>query len=175
MARDFKIERTPLLGPGFHTMSLQDLKAITVDRFEGTTTRRELFLKLEGLVQEILKFGVPCDLWIDGSFLTEDEQPADIDIAVRVMDDVMEQLTQEQDNFLTRLSADDEAYVAGLDTFVFAGYWLGHQNYRTDVDEGFAPDVPTYGTQFGQGRDGWLKGIVVLSVRENDVGLRIRT
>lgn len=79
----------------------------------------QLFYKLEGLVQEFLTHGIPAEFRVDGSFLTEEEVPGDVDIAIKVMDDVMQSLTPEQDTFLTKVASDDP-YIQCLDTFVFA-------------------------------------------------------
>jgi hypothetical protein len=136
--------------------------------------RRNLFYKLEGLVQEFLVQGVPAEFWVDGSFLTEEEQPGDIDIAIKVMDDVMQSLDPEQERFLSQVSS-DQSYIEGLDVFVFAGYWLGHPHYGTELDDGHSRVVPTYGQLYGKGEDNWLKGIAVLALWENVVGLRLRT
>jgi hypothetical protein len=155
-------------------MTLADLKALTVDPFEGSTVRRNLFYKLEGLVQEFLMQRVPAEFWVDGSFLTEEEQPGDIDIAIKVMDDVMQGLGPEQERFLSQVSS-DHSYIDGLDVFVFAGYWIGHAHYGTELDDGHSRVVPTYGQLYGKGEDDWLKGIAVLALWENDVGLWLRT
>jgi hypothetical protein len=170
----YKEQWPPLLGPGFHIYTLETLEKLTVQRFGGTTPRRNLFYKLEGLVQEFLMARVPCEFWIDGSFLTEKPEPGDIDIAIKVMDDVMETITEEQRFFLEGVSGKD-VYITGLDVFIFAGYWLGHDFYGTDVDDGHSRTVPTWGQQYGKGMDDWLKGIAVLPVWENAIGLRIRS
>lgn len=175
MLRKTGIEKTPLLGPGHHVMTMADLRDITVTRFADSRLRKELFTKLERLVGELCELKIPCDLWIDGSYLTDEDEPWDIDIAVRVMDDVMASLMPQQEDFLTRLSADDCRYIDGLDTFVFAGYWIGHQHYRTEVDEGFCTTLLSWGWQFGLGRDDWLKGMVVVPILETDLGLRLRS
>ena len=174
MGRKTGIEKQPLLGPGHHVMTMTELRELTVARYANVGRRIDLFTKLERLVSELVAQKVPCDLWIDGSFLTDEDDPWDIDIALRVMDDVMQTLTSEQNAFLTRMAADDWAYIEGLDTFVFTGYWLGHPYYRTEVDDGFCTKLPSWGWQFGLGRDDWLKGIVVVPILENDLGLRIR-
>lgn len=118
---------------------------------------------------------IPCDLWIDGSFLTEEEVPGDIDIAIRVMDDVMQNLTERQDILLTNLARDHHAFVQGLDTFVFSGYWIGHPHYGSEIDEGYSKEATTWSQQFGKGQDDWLKGIVIIPVGESEIGLRIRS
>ncbi len=175
MSQRTKPERTPLLGPGFHTLTMEQLHDLAVAPFEIRHIRQELFDKLQCLVQTLQSNDVLCDLWLDGSFLTEDPDPGDIDVAIKVDDEVMQSLTDHQDDLLMSISRDDEAFVEGLDTFVFAGYWIGHPYYGSDVDEGYSRDVPSWGWQFGKGRDDWLKGIVVVPVGENDVGLRLRS
>lgn len=171
----FKIDRTPLLGPGFHVMTLEEIRQVAVVRFDNASARVELYSKLKGLVDQLVGLGIPCDLWIDGSFVTAEEVPSDIDIGVCVKDDVMQALSPAQGDFLTKLSRDDEAYIPGLDTFVFAGYWIGHPRYGADEDDGFSRTTISWSQQFGKGRDDWLKGVVLLPVLENDLGLFIRT
>ena len=168
------IEFRPLLGPGFHTMSLDRLHSLAVAGSPGQALRQELFAKLVGFVSELISLGIPCDLWIDGSFLTEADDPDDIDISVRVMDDVMDTLTTGQNAFLEAVRRDDRHYIAGLDVHVFAGYWIGHPMHGTEADDGYCVMLPSWGTQFGKGEDNWLKGIVVVPVMETDLGLRIR-
>jgi hypothetical protein len=97
MARRFKVIRSPLLGPGKHVMRLDDVRVLTVDRFDGSDGRRNLFYKLEELVQQFLVHKIPAEFWIDGSFLTEEFEPADVDVAIKVMDDVMQSLSPEQE------------------------------------------------------------------------------
>jgi hypothetical protein len=171
----FKIERTPLLGPGFHVMSLEEIRQMAVERFESAPVRLELYSKLSGLVDRLTELNIPCDLWIDGSFVTEEAVPSDIDIGVCVNDGVMQALSPTQDNFLTKLSCDHEAFIPGLDTFVFAGYWIGHPRHGADEDDGFSKTTISWSQQFGKGRDDWLKGIVLLPILENKVGLLIRS
>lgn len=138
--------------------------------------RQSLFTKLEQFVAELKRVGIPCDLWIDGSFLTEADDPYDIDIAVKVMDDALQCMSEEQEAFLDVVGRDDCAYMQGLDTFVFTGYWIGHPIYQTDADDGYSINLKSWGGQFGKGAyDDWLKGIVVVPVMETELGLRIRT
>lgn len=86
----------------------------------------------------------------------------------------MRGLNDSQRCFLENISGKD-AYIKGLDVFIFAGYWIGHDFYGTDFDDGHSRTVPTWGQQYGKGMDDWLKGIVVLPIWENKIGLRIRS
>jgi hypothetical protein len=93
-----KFDYPPLLAPGRHGLSLMDFKARFVDPFEGEAkaTRLNLFQKLEAFVQEFMVSGMRCEIWIDGSILTEKPEPEDVDVAVILDHDVPKDMTLEQ-------------------------------------------------------------------------------
>lgn len=77
-----KAQFPPLLPPGFHLRSLLQLRELTVQRFNHGAGRESLFAALESAIERIEAAKIPCELWIDGSFLTEKMDPDDIDIAL---------------------------------------------------------------------------------------------
>lgn len=170
----YKEQWPPLLGPGFHVLTLEAFEALTVQRFSGAVPRRNLYYKVEELVQQFLVAGIPCEFWIDGSFVTEKPEPDDVDIAIKIMDDVTSNLSDNQRHLVYEISGKD-VYIQGLDIFVFTGYWIGHEFYGTDVDDGHSRTTQTYGQLYGKDMDDWLKGIVVLPLWENRIGLRLRS
>lgn len=81
-------EYPPLLTAGFHSMSLDQVKALCVTPFEQTSTTRSLIMF--GLVSMIgrLEYAmVQGEIWIDGSFVTEKIDPIDVDILLHVKAD----------------------------------------------------------------------------------------
>jgi hypothetical protein len=79
-----KEEYPPLLGSGFHVITLSDLRKLCVDGFPLSTTRNELMRNLEKVYAILMTAGVVGDLWIDGSFLTKKIDPRDVDLVLRV-------------------------------------------------------------------------------------------
>ncbi|MFJ3431061.1 DUF6932 family protein [Pseudomonas fragi] len=69
----------PLLPPGMHSLSLQQLHDLAVVPFEEDQKRAELFQKLQVWIEAIKASGIGGQLWLDGSFLTEKNEPSDID------------------------------------------------------------------------------------------------
>jgi hypothetical protein len=172
MAIRRKPEQTPLLGPGYHVMTLDQLKRLTVDGFESPPVRRDLYDKVEQLVQEFLTHKIQCEFWIDGSFLTEDEDPSDVDIAIKINDDVLQTLTHDQNVLVDAVNAG--GYIDHLDAFIFSGYYVGHPLHGTDLDLSITWVAGSLSDLYGKGRDHWLKGVAVILVWETALGLQLR-
>ncbi|MHA6685360.1 DUF6932 family protein [Mesorhizobium sp. A556] len=162
-----KPDFTPLLAPGRHYLKLREFYERFVRGSKKEACREQLYLGLEELVQRFLRVKIPCEFWIDGSFLTEKEEPSDIDVSIFIDLDVREQLTPEQEDLIEK--ANDIGYINGVDSFVFVVYPRGHDLFHTELDEGH-----DWGRQYGlENSEFWLKGFVVMRLWETDVGLRI--
>lgn len=59
-------------------------------KFPDSTTRAELMAGLEGVLRRIESAAVPCEIWVDGSFLTEEVDPDDVDIVIWVDGDLID-------------------------------------------------------------------------------------
>jgi len=75
-----KIDYTPLLGEGIHPYTLEELKALTVDRFPESVRRPGLFGALRVYLEMLESTGFSGFAWLDGSFMCEKPEPDDIDI-----------------------------------------------------------------------------------------------
>lgn len=163
----FKQDCEPLLGPGRHAMSLSELKRLCVIDFPDSSSRPSLFKKLEKLVSKYECEGIPCDIWIDGSFVSSRKEPNDIDLLVQIDADVAERLTPSQ---MVLVDDTDLGSYDGLDSYVDTVYPRGHE-----LAEKLEDDDRTWAKLFGVGHDDrLLKGIAILRVLETDVGLRLR-
>jgi len=147
-------------------MTLTTLKAMTVDRFPGSRTRGAIWSSFVNLYTEILAADFPCQIWIDGSFVTDEEDPADIDFSIHVDASLMATPTNEMRAILDRF--DDGANPGELDGFVCTTYPREHPRFGTQED-----DCGEWALQWCVSRQNWLKGIAVLRPGETDVGLRI--
>ena len=151
-------------------MNLNEVKLRFVDAFKNNQRRRHLFQLLEAFIQEILVSGIPCDVWLDGSLLTEKPNPSDLDVTVIVDDDVTNRLTPEQKALIDRISNGQMG--VDIDSFAFNKLDCGHPDY---MDEHLDPAY-SWGEQYGlETSEQWLKGFVIMRLRETNVGLRIRS
>jgi hypothetical protein len=82
----------PLLGVGEHALDLEDLKSLCVDAFPLSTTRAIIFEKFAEIVRDLRRCSIPAQLVIDGSFLTLEIDPDDIDFALVVSHEFCEAL-----------------------------------------------------------------------------------
>lgn len=79
-----KDEYPPLLPAGLHRMTAQDLKALAADKFQHSTRRAGLWANFQKLLNKLAGLKLPCEIWVDGSFLTEKPDPSDVDFVVDV-------------------------------------------------------------------------------------------
>lgn len=168
MAAGGKYDYPPLLAPGRHSLSLQDIQAICIHPFEGRARdcRERLFFAFEQLVQNLLLCRLPCEVFANGSFFTRKPMPDDIDVIVSIDLDVSESLTFEQRELVDSINGLN--YITGLDCFAYVSYPRGHEGYGTELDAGVV--CKDYGIEHGET---WLKGYVVIRVWETNVGLRL--
>ena len=112
--------------------------------------------------------GIPCDIWVDGSFVSSRLEPNDIDLLVQIDADVAERLNEDQ---MLLIDNTDMGAYDGLDSFVDTVYPRGHE-----LADKLEDDDRSWGKLFGVGHDDrLLKGIAILRVLETDVGLRLRS
>jgi hypothetical protein len=124
-----KVDWPPLLAPGRHYMSLIELRRYGVDRFEGKAFahRERIFLSFEGLIQELLVAKIPCQVRVDGSFLTEKPDPDDIDAVVALDFDVSEMLSDDQRIIIDRINLPD-GYLS-IDIGALVNYPRNHEHF----------------------------------------------
>jgi hypothetical protein len=70
----------PLLPGGLHALDWAGLEGLCLHPFPGSASRPQLVSGLSALLAELRSFGLTGELWIDGSFLTEKLDPADVDL-----------------------------------------------------------------------------------------------
>lgn len=75
-----KVDAKPLLQPGLHRLTLEEIKVLTVEAFPGSTKRADLFGRFLAWRSQLKQLGFSGCVWLDGSFLTEKETPNDIDL-----------------------------------------------------------------------------------------------
>jgi len=73
------LEADGLLPEGIHDCSLEEVHE-SFGRFRGSDRRPRLYKNLERLVRELRRFRIRIALVIDGSFVTSEPRPNDIDL-----------------------------------------------------------------------------------------------
>lgn len=136
-----KFDHQPLLAPGRHFLTLQEIESLCVHPFmgQGRIRRERLYCSLEGLVQQLLITRLPCELFVDGSFFTEKPDPSDVDCIVTVEHCVMQILTTEQRLLIDGLN--QEVYIAGVDSLVVTRYPRDHPYFGSAIDVGNAGEA----------------------------------
>lgn len=151
---DGKPEWTPLLAPGFHVLTMSEMRVLCVDAFPASLTRPALMANLDELVSLLLKANVPGKIWIDGSFVTGKPNPDDVDFLLEMSE-------------AERLAMDPEANRV-FEWFAQSKLQPSHKldNYylvRSDAPE--AEYLYAYWLrQFGFSRAQEMKGIVVIDL-----------
>jgi hypothetical protein len=164
MARKF--DYRPLLAPGRHALSLNELQHLTVNGFTSPSSERraQMFAALRILMSDISLVKLPCQVFVDGSFLTEKPYPSDIDILIAIYDGIS--LDEGQLATVSRVST--TTFYDGVDGQVFVDYDREHPLHGMGFDS--AEVVRSFSLENGGGH---LKGVAVLRPWETNVGLRI--
>jgi hypothetical protein len=74
----------PLLAPGVHPMTVDGLIEIGQTPFPLSQTRPEIIKGFKRMLDDLYRLAIPCTLIVDGSFLTEEIDPLDLDFTVCV-------------------------------------------------------------------------------------------
>lgn len=111
-----------------------------------------------------------CDVWVDGSFVTEKPDPDDIDLTILIPREVLDRLQVTDPVVVQGFAAtiDQETFSPDLHVFVIVSRPRDHPD-RPTLDE-----AAKYWAQWWSvTRENWVKGMAVLRLGETDVGLRI--
>jgi hypothetical protein len=118
----------PLLQPGEHQMTIEDLREMCVAKFQLSTTRRWIFDGFLKIVEMLRAQQIPCELVVDGSYLTEEINPDDIDFAVVVSPEVYEGSTGEARKLLDWIGDDKTIQSTHqCDPYLCVEYKQGHR------------------------------------------------
>lgn len=128
-----KIDWAPLLQPGMHMLTLEQLESAALGGDLATERRIELFARLAVFLNNVAATGCDADVWIDGSFTTKKPDPSDIDIALFIHEESLAMLnTEAQEALYSLLDRPVAMERFGLDLYVElfgdfhrAAYWRG--------------------------------------------------
>lgn len=154
MAAASKIEFPPLLGPGMHEMLLPALRKLCVDGFPLSNTRGGHMRGIEAICASLSVALIPSHIWIDGSFLTQKIDPADVDLAVRLHHAALPNPGPEQLAVIDRIQ---KKQFAGCDSYAFIEYPVGDPKHPIgDMMHAY------WQRQFGFSRGDQFKGIAII-------------
>ena len=74
----------PLLPSGIKDISLGELDSLFLKPFGINPIRKRLLANLRRYLTKLQKIGIPFEVWIDGSFVTNKPEPNDIDLVIGV-------------------------------------------------------------------------------------------
>lgn len=151
-----KPEFSPLLSSGLQTISLSELKKLTVEAFPLSTRRNAIFNGLETIISALNRLAIPAEVWVDGSFLTKKIDPEDCDLVVRLDAGFVESCSDEQYQILTWINSNLKTTFS-CDSYVFAEWPESHEGGEFSVKQ------RAYWLRwFGHDRRGGTKGIAVI-------------
>jgi hypothetical protein len=149
-----KAEFPPLLPAGMHEMQLAELRRLCVDGFGLSTTRAGLMAGVEAICGSLSTALSPAQVWVNGSFLTQKIDPADVDLAVRLAQAALPNPGPEQQALMGRIASKQ---FPGCDSYVLIEYPVGHPHYATgDMMRAY------WQRQFGFTRTDQFKGVAVI-------------
>jgi hypothetical protein len=152
-----------LLVPGLHPMTMAQVKALCVDKFDGSSTRGLIFAGLTTLLKELSAAGLVGGVWLDGSFVTEKVDPSDCDLVVAAPGiQVIDQGTPVLKDLLKRRFKTEQAQTKiayRCDVYLFPEYPVVHALHSTSVS------MRAYWLkQFGFDRSKQPKGMAVVTL-----------
>jgi hypothetical protein len=116
-----------LLQPGEHVRSIDEIREMCVVGFPLSTTRRVIMDGLLKIVEMLKAEQIPCELVVDGSFLTEEIEPDDVDFAVVVTPEFYESCTSSQRKLLDWIGDDKTIKDTHFsDCYLCVNYSEGH-------------------------------------------------
>jgi len=157
----------PLLSPGRHPMGLTELRDLTVARFPVSVRRPMLFAELERLTADLNRLHVVCELWVDGSFLTEKMEPDDIDLSFSAFASSLDVLDNTTKIWIFS-NLDGRHYSPLLDTYICVRF--ARDDHRRAADK-----TDYWAEKWGVGWDDRLTGYAIIKLGETDVGHRLCT
>lgn len=125
------MEYDSLLPPGIHDITELEIDNHFLSAFKTSITRSKLIDGLHQFLAALRSCGVPCEVWIDGSFSTKKPDPNDIDLVVFASSQDINQLDTVKQHYLNSLFADriNTKRIFGCDVFISLTEDPNHRSY----------------------------------------------
>lgn len=140
------MEFEPLLQPGIHDIIKSDLSNHFVSPFASQEKRIQLIERFNYLIEKVEQIGISFEIWINGSFVTNKEEPNDIDIAFFYDPIQANSLPADKQNIFLEVSNNSfskyryncDVYFIPNNDIGLRSYWRGWFGYtRTEKPKGF--------------------------------------
>jgi hypothetical protein len=127
----------PLLPPGVHPISMLWLQVNCVDAFPLSRNRPQILEGLKRILRQAEEIEIPGRLIVDGSYLTEEIEPSDIDFVVCVTPEFYESCNPVQLKFLEWIRDDFKIKESHLcDCFLWVEYPQDHPEWFQGMQDG---------------------------------------
>ena len=133
-----------LLPTGSHSCTLTEIEQVMVDNFATSRVRHSLFNGLRLYLRDCEAFGLSGRIWLDGSFVTGEVEPQDIDAIVLVAPQSLSRLAWEERAEAFALFDGGEATRTRYDVHAFGAVALPN----SDADYGVNARQVAAGLQF---------------------------
>jgi hypothetical protein len=148
-----------VLPQGRHPATPDEIKTELVDAFPSSATRPDIFNQWTILLEALDRFVTLDEQWIDGSFVTKKNDPADIDLVTHLDGEAVEALEPVEAMLLKGLFAGHVSRdMHRCDSFLVARYPEGHPA-RPEYEKTLA----AWDELFGRDRNGDPKGYLELA------------
>ena len=147
-------EANGMLSAGFHDCTVQEFIATFVDDFTTSQRRKDIANGLFDFSKEVFDIGIPCEFWVDGSFVTTKINPNDADLVLFLQAPNMNVLGPQLAYFRKKYKSTLDMYFAYA-TSTENLQLVGPANYQKIVN-----DRNYWRGQFGFDRADSPKGIV---------------
>jgi hypothetical protein len=125
-----------LLPPGVHPVTVEWLQQICVGDFPLSRSRTHIWEGFNRIYRQLLELAVPCRLIVDGSFLTQEIEPGDIDFSVCVTPEFYESCDQRQLALLDWIGNDITIKQTHLcDCYLCVEYPEGHPEWFDGIQD----------------------------------------
>jgi len=141
------MEFKPLLEAGIHDITKNDLLNHFVTPFTKQDKRLKLIERFNYLFEKVEGIGISFEVWINGSFVTDKEEPNDIDVAFFFDPKVANELPADKklifqevaNNSFSKYRYNCDVYFLPNDRADLRSYWRGWFGFtRTEKAKGFA-------------------------------------
>jgi len=154
-------EFPPLLQVGWHSPAVAELRRMCVERFPQSATRKRLWERLVRILGRVNELGIRSEFWLDGSFMTEKLDPADLDFLLHLDMATLERLTPPQKELFCAFR--DRTLGSECDSHILVTWPPGHDAY----EEGELTRA-YYHSHWGYSRDlAFMKGIVLYQMPDD--------
>jgi hypothetical protein len=118
------------------------------------------------LKRDLRSIAFVCEVWVNGSFTCDKEEPDDIDLSVAFWAVDGERLDSLIFRDIMNKLNGGHRFSSALDTYLCPRFDRSDSRYSADLTDYWAD-------KWGKGRDDWLKGFIVIGVEETDAQRRL--